>query len=339
MIEGASLVPTVDFLFQAAFAGTAATIVSGLVAERIKFGEFVIFALVLTAFIYPIAGSWEWNGGWLNSVGNKEFIDFAGSSIVHSVGAWAGLVGAVLLGPRIGKFVSGKTQAIPGHNMSIATLGALILWIGWYGFNPGSQLQMDQWVPYVAVTTTLGAAGGAISATVYSTLVSKKPDLTMIINGILAGLVSVTAGCGNLTMVGAWVAGAVGGILVVISVAALDSFGIDDPVGAFSVHGTCGVWGTLVIGLWGYDIQSPKENLPLGEPLGLLVSGNFEQLGIQALGAGAYAIWTIVTCFIAWQIIGAIFGGIRVTEAEETEGLDIGEHGMEAYPDFAITSN
>ena len=333
MIEGASLVPTVDFLFQAAFAGTAATIVSGLVAERIKFGEFVIFALILTAFIYPIAGSWEWNSGWLNSVGNKEFIDFAGSSIVHSVGAWAGLVGAVLLGPRIGKFVNGKTQAIPGHNMSIATLGALILWIGWYGFNPGSQLQMDQWVPYVAVTTTLGAAGGAIAATVYSTLVSKKPDLTMIINGILAGLVSVTAGCGNLTMVGAWVAGAVGGVLVVISVAALDSFGIDDPVGAFSVHGTCGVWGTIVIGLWGYDIQGD------GSPLGLLVGGGIEQLGIQALGTGAYAIWTIVTCFIAWQIIGALFGGIRVTEAEETEGLDIGEHGMEAYPDFAITSN
>ncbi len=333
MIEGASLVPTVDFLFQAAFAGTAATIVSGLVAERIKFGEFVIFALVLTAIIYPIAGSWEWNGGWLNSVGSKEFIDFAGSSIVHSVGAWAGLVGAVLLGPRIGKFVNGKTQAIPGHNMSIATLGALILWIGWYGFNPGSQLVMDQWVPYVAVTTTLGAAGGAIAATVYSTLVSKKPDLTMIINGILAGLVSVTAGCGNLTMVGAWVAGAVGGILVVISVAALDSFGIDDPVGAFSVHGTCGVWGTIVIGLWGYDIQGD------GSPLGLIVGGGIEQLGIQALGAGAYAIWTIVTCFIAWQIIGSIFGGIRVTEEEENDGLDIGEHGMEAYPDFAITSN
>ena len=214
-ISEAGLVPTVDFLFQAAFAGTAATIVSGLVAERIKFGEFVIFALVLTAFIYPVAGSWEWNGGWLNSVGSVEFIDFAGSSIVHSVGAWAGLVGAMLLGPRIGKYVDGKVQAIPGHNMSIATLGALILWIGWYGFNPGSQLAMDQWVPYVAVTTTLGAAGGAIGATVISTMTSKKPDLTMIINGILAGLVSVTAGCGNLTLTGSWVAGLVGGIIAV----------------------------------------------------------------------------------------------------------------------------
>ena len=332
-ISDAGLVPTVDFLFQAAFAGTAATIVSGLVAERIKFGEFVIFALVLTAFIYPVAGSWEWNGGWLNSVGNVEFIDFAGSSIVHSVGAWAGLVGALLHGTRIGKYVDGKVQAIPGHNMSIATLGALILWIGWYGFNPGSQLAMDQWVPYVAVTTTLGAAGGAIGATVISTITSKKPDLTMIINGILAGLVSVTAGCGNLTLTGSWVAGLVGGIIVVFSVAALDAAGIDDPVGAFSVHGVCGVWGTLVIGLWGYDIQGD------GSPLGLLVGGGVEQLGIQALGTAAYAIWTVVTCYIAWQIIGALFGGIRVTEQEETEGLDIGEHGMEAYAGFSTINN
>ena len=329
-ISDAGLVPTVDFLFQAAFAGTAATIVSGLVAERIKFGEFVIFALVLTAVIYPIAGSWQWNGGWLSEMG---FIDFAGSSIVHSVGAWAGLVGAMLLGPRIGKYVDGKVQAIPGHNMSIATLGALILWIGWYGFNPGSQLAMDQWVPYVAVTTTLGAAGGAIGATVISTITSKKPDLTMIINGILAGLVSVTAGCGNLTLTGSWVAGLVGGIIVVFSVAALDASGIDDPVGAFSVHGVCGVWGTIVIGLWGYGVQGD------GSGLGLPVGGGVEQLGIQALGAAAYAIWTVVTCFIAWQIIGSLFGGIRVTEQEESEGLDIGEHGMEAYAGFSTTNN
>ena len=330
VINDSGLVPTVDFLFQAAFAGTAATIVSGLVAERIKFGEFVIFAVVLTAFIYPVAGSWKWNGGWLDQMG---FIDFAGSSIVHSVGAWAGLVGAMLLGPRIGKYVGGKVQAIPGHNMSIATLGALILWIGWYGFNPGSQLAMDQWVPYVAVTTTMGAAGGAIGATVISTITSKKPDLTMIINGILAGLVSVTAGCGELTISGAWVAGLVGGIIVVFAVAALDAAGIDDPVGAFSVHGVCGVWGTIVIGLWGVDIQGT------GDPLGLFNSGSFNQLGVQALGAGAYAIWTVVTCFIAWQIIGALFGGIRVTEQEETEGLDIGEHGMEAYAGFSTTNN
>ena len=326
MVTDAALVPTVDFLFQSAFAGTAATIVSGLVAERVKFGEFVVFAIVLTAFIYPIAGSWKWNGGWLDSLG---FIDFAGSSIVHSVGAWAGLVGAMLLGPRIGKFSNGKPQAMPGHNMAIATLGALVLWIGWYGFNPGSQLAMDQWVPYVAVTTTLAAAAGAIGATVVSTLTSGKPDLTMIINGILAGLVSITAGCGDMTLAGSWFAGLVGGIIVVFSVSALDAAEIDDPVGAFSVHGVCGVWGTIVIGLWGTAVQGD------GAGLGLFNGGGFNLLFVQALGAAAYAIWTLVTCWIAWSVIGGLFGGIRVSEEEEIQGLDIGEHGMEAYPDFA----
>mgnify|MGYP001385584123 FL=1 len=325
-VADGGLVPTVDFLFQAAFAGTAATIVSGLVAERVKFGEFVVFALILTAFIYPIAGSWKWNGGWLDSLG---FIDFAGSSIVHSVGAWAGLVGAMLLGPRIGKFKDGKPQAMPGHNMSIATLGALILWIGWYGFNPGSQLAMDQWVPYVAVTTTLAAAGGAIGATVTSTMTSGKPDLTMTINGILAGLVSITAGCGDMTLTGSWFAGLVGGIIVVFAVGALDAAGIDDPVGAFSVHGVCGVWGTIVIGLWGTAVQGD------GSGLGLFNGGGINLLLVQALGAGAYALWSLITCWIAWSVIGGLFGGIRVSESEEIQGLDIGEHGMEAYPDFA----
>jgi len=326
MVTDAGLVPTVDFLFQSAFAGTAATIVSGLVAERVKFGEFVVFAVVLTAFIYPIAGSWKWNGGWLDSLG---FVDFAGSSIVHLVGAWAGLVGAMLLGPRIGKYSDGKPQAMPGHNMAIATLGALVLWIGWYGFNPGSQLAMDQWVPYVAVTTTLAAAAGAIGATIVSTLTSGKPDLTMIINGILAGLVSITAGCGDMTLAGAWFAGLVGGIIVVFSVAALDAAEIDDPVGAFSVHGVCGVWGTVVIGLWGTAVQGD------GAGMGLFNGGGITLLLVQALGAAAYAIWTLVTCWIAWSVIGGLFGGIRVSEEEETQGLDIGEHGMEAYPDFA----
>ena len=325
-VADGGLVPTVDFLFQAAFAGTAATIVSGLVAERVKFGEFVVFALILTAFIYPIAGSWKWNGGWLDSLG---FIDFAGSSIVHSVGAWAGLVGAMLLGPRIGKFKDGKPQAMPGHNMSIATLGALILWIGWYGFKPGSQLAMDQWVPYVAVTTTLAAAGGAIGATVTSTMTSGKPDLTMTINGILAGLVSITAGCGDMTLTGSWFAGLVGGIIVVFAVGALDAAGIDDPVGAFSVHGVCGVWGTIVIGLWGTAVQGD------GSGLGLFNGGGINLLLVQALGAGAYALWSLITCWIAWSVIGGLFGGIRVSESEEIQGLDIGEHGMEAYPDFA----
>ncbi len=317
------LVPSIDFLFQAAFAGTAATIVSGVVAERIKFGEFVVFSLILTAIIYPIAGSWQWNGdGWL---ANRGFIDFAGSTIVHSVGAWAGLVGAIALGPRLGKFVNGEAQALPGHNMAIATLGALILWIGWYGFNGGSVLAFNETVPFVAVTTTLGAAGGGIAATFFSQINTGKPDLTMTINGILAGLVSVTAGCDGFTMWGAWVVGAIGGVLVVWSVSFIDSLNIDDPVGAVSVHGTCGVWGTLSVGL--FNTSS-----------GLFTTGQFSQLGTQALGCVAYAIFTIVTCWIAWSIIGALFGGIRVSEEEEKIGLDIGEHGMEAYPDFASSN-
>ena len=320
MVKEGALVPSVDFLFQAAFAGTAATIVSGLVAERIKFGEFVIFSLVLTAFIYPIAGAWKWNGdGWLNKLG---FIDFAGSTLVHSVGAWAGLVGAILLGPRIGKFVGGKAQAIPGHNLAIATLGCLILWIGWYGFNPGSELAMDAAVPYIAVTTTLAAAGGGIAATLLSQILGGKPDLTMTINGILAGLVSVTAGCDGVSMVAAWVIGFIGGVLVVFSVSFIDSLKIDDPVGAFSVHGTCGIWGTLAVGLFNTDA-------------GLFTGHGPAQLGLQFLGVIVYAVFTIVASLIAWSVIGAIFGGIRVTEKEEIEGLDIGEHGMEAYPDFA----
>jgi Amt family ammonium transporter len=334
MVTEGSLVPSVDFLFQAAFAGTAATIVSGLVAERIKFPEFVIFSLLLVGIVYPILGSWQWNfpdesgagGGWLSTLG---FIDFAGSTVVHSVGAWAGVVGAALLGPRIGKFVGGKPNAMPGHNLAIATLGCLVLWIGWYGFNPGSWLSMGPEVPYIAVTTTLGAAGGAISATLASQLPGMgpdkrpgKPDLTMTINGILAGLVGVTAGCDGFSMPAAWVVGFIAGIIVVFSVAFIDSLQIDDPVGAFSVHGSCGIWATLAVGLFNMD-------------KGLLTGHGFGQLGIQIIGVLAYAIAAIVASWILWSIIGAIFGGLRVTEEEETIGLDIGEHGMEAYPDFA----
>ncbi|MEB3264525.1 MAG: ammonium transporter [Synechococcus sp.] len=323
MVKDGGLVPSVDFLFQVAFAGTSATIVSGLVAERIKFKEFVWFSLILVAFIYPIAGSWKWNGaGWLNQLG---FIDFAGSTLVHSVGAWAGLVGAIILGPRLGKFVGGKPQALPGHNLAIATLGCLILWIGWYGFNPGSVLAMNETVPYVAVTTTLGAAGGAISGTLLSAIRGGKPDLTMTINGILAGLVGVTAGCDGFSMVGSWVVGFIAGALVVFSVAIVDSLKIDDPVGAFSVHGTCGIWGTLAVGLF-------------NESSGLLYGHGFNQLGLQILGVVCYAIFTIVASLIVWSILGGLTGGIRVTEAEEVEGLDVGEHGMEAYPDFAAAA-
>ncbi len=334
MVTDGSLVPTVDFLFQVAFAGTAATIVSGLVAERIKFPEFVVFSFLLVGFVYPIMGSWQWNfpddagagGGWLNTLG---FIDFAGSTVVHSLGAWAGVVGAAMLGPRIGKFVDGRPNAIPGHNLAIATLGCLILWIGWYGFNPGSWLSMAPEVPYIAVTTTLGAAGGAISGTLASQLPGfgpdkrpGKPDLTMTINGILGGLVGVTAGCDGFSMVGAWVVGFFAGILVVISVAFIDKLQIDDPVGAFSVHGACGMFGTLAVGLFNVD-------------KGLLYGHGFTQLGHQIVGVLTYAIVGIGASWILWSIIGAIFNGLRVTENEEIVGLDIGEHGMEAYPDFA----
>ena len=324
MVKDGSLVPSVDFLFHAAFAGTAATIVSGLVAERIKFKEFVIFSLILVGIIYPIAGSWKWNAnGWLNQLG---FIDFAGSTLVHSVGAWAGVVGAMILGPRIGKYVDSKPQAIPGHNLALATLGCLILWLGWYGFNPGSQLAMDEMVPYIAVTTTLGAAGGGIAGTLISQIHSGKPDLTMAINGILAGLVGVTAGCDGFPMWAAWVVGFIGGAIVVYAVSFIDSIGIDDPVGAFSVHGIGGIWGTLAVGLFNKDA-------------GLLLGKGFNQLGLQFVGVFAYAIFTIVTAWLLWSILGALSGGIRVHEKEEEVGLDISEHGMEAYPDFVSSSN
>jgi len=241
------------------------------------------------------------------------------------VGACAGLVGAIILGPRIGKFVNGRPQAIPGHNLSIATLGCLILWIGWYGFNPGSVLAMNETVPYIAVTTSLGAAGGGIAATLVSQLKSGKPDLTMTINGILAGLVGITAGCDAYSMPAAWVIGFIAGTIVVFSVSIVDGLGIDDPVGAWSVHGTCGLWGTLAVGLFNTD-------------KGLLLGHGFAQLGLQILGLVAYGIFVVVSSWIIWSVLGSFSGGIRVTEKEETEGLDIGEHGMEAYPDFVSTA-
>ncbi len=323
MVKDGALVPSVDFLFQSAFAGTSATIVSGLVAERIKFAPFVLFSIVKCAIIYPIGAAWVWNaGGWLKQIG---FVDFAGTTVVHSMGAWGGLVGAIILGPRIGKFVSGKTEAIPGHNLSIATLGALILWICWYGFNGGSQLAMDAQVPYIAVTTTLAGSGGIIAATLTSQIVSGKPDLTMAINGALVGLVAITAVCNDVSMPAAWVIGFFAGVLVVFSVGWVDSLKIDDPVGAWSVHGTGGLFGTLVVGLF----STSK---------GLFTGHGFSQLGIQFVGAFAIAVESIVASIIVWNILAVMFDGIRVTEEEEIKGLDMGEHGMEAYPDFATTT-
>lgn len=320
--ESTLLVPTF-FLFQAAFAGTAATIVSGAVAERIKFVDFLIFSVLLTGIAYPIVGHWVWGGGMLSEIGflgGTGFSDFAGSTVVHSVGGWAALMGAAILGPRIGKYTNGQLSALPGHNMSIATLGCLILWIGWFGFNPGSQLAADSAVPYIAVTTNLAAAAGGIAATITAWLVSGKPDLSMIINGVLAGLVAITAGCAGVTYLGAVIVGLIGGILVVFSVYFFDSIRIDDPVGATSVHLVNGIWGTLAVGL--FDQEA-----------GLFFGGGANQLIAQIMGILTVGLWTVVLSTIFWYALKSVMG-LRVTEEEELVGLDIGEHGMEAYSGF-----
>nr|WP_203427712.1 ammonium transporter [Rippkaea orientalis] len=312
------------FLFQSAFAGTAATIVSGAVAERIKFTDFLIFSLLLVGISYPITGHWVWSSSaWLfNLQGeNGGFRDFAGSTVVHSVGGWAALMGAWILGPRMGKYVDGRPQAIPGHNMSIATLGCLILWIGWFGFNPGSQLKADEMVPYIAVTTNLAGAAGGVTATFVSWYKDKKPDLSMIINGILAGLVGVTAGCDGVSYWGAVIIGIVSGVLVVYAVGFFDSVAkIDDPVGAISVHLVNGIWGTLAVGLF-------------NTTTGLFYGGGLGQLINQIIGIVAVGLFTIVFSGVAWIALKATLG-IRVSPEEEIKGLDIGEHGMEAYHGF-----
>ena len=316
--EGVGLTIDTFFLFQAAFAATAATIVSGAVAERIKFNDFLIFSLLLTGISYPITGHWVWSGsGWLGAAG---FSDFAGSTVVHSVGGWAALMGAAFLGPRIGKYQDGRVNAIPGHNMSIAMLGCLILWIGWYGFNPGSQLAADSAVPFIALTTTLAAAAGGVSATFTAWALNGKPDLSMIINGILAGLVGITAGCAAVNYIGAVIIGLIAGIIVVFSVGFFDSIKIDDPVGAISVHLVCGIWGTLAVGLFALEG-------------GLFFGGGFAQLGAQILGILSIGLFTVVASSIFWLVLKSTLG-IRVSPEEEMKGLDIGEHGMEAYSGF-----
>jgi Amt family ammonium transporter len=315
----AGLPVSVFFLFQAAFAGTAATIVSGAVAERIEFIAFLLFSVLIVGISYAITGHWVWSGsGWLAGIG---FSDFAGSSVVHSVGGWAALMGAAFLGPRIGKYAEdGTPRAIPGHNMSIATLGCLILWVGWFGFNPGSQLAADEAVPFIAVTTNLAGAAGGIAATATSWIKDGKPDLSMIINGILAGLVGVTAGCAGVDYWGAVIIGLIAGILVVFSVGFFDSIKVDDPVGATSVHLVCGIWGTLAVGL--FNTES-----------GLFYSGSFGQLGTQIIGILAIGGFTVVLSTIFWLALKATVG-IRVHPEQEYEGLDIAEHGMEAYNGF-----
>ncbi|NEP02267.1 MAG: ammonium transporter [Symploca sp. SIO2E9] len=322
----AGLPTPVFFLFQAAFAGTAATIVSGAVAERIKFVDFLIFSLLLTGLAYPITGHWAWSqNAWLSNMG---FSDFAGSTVVHSVGGWAALMGAAILGPRLGKYdENGRPLALPGHNMSIATLGCLILWIGWFGFNPGSELAASEAVPYIAVTTNLAAAAGGITATFVSWLKDGKPDLSMIINGILAGLVAITAPCNAVAYWAAVMIGAIAGILVVFAVAFFDKIRIDDPVGAISVHLVNGAWGTLAVGIFTF-----AEN-DAGQKLGLIYGGGVGQIINQITGIVAIGAFTVVASTIFWLVIKAIFG-MRVNPEEELEGLDISEHGMEAYSGF-----
>ena len=299
-----------DFLFQGMFAATAATIVSGAVAERIKLGSFLLFSTIYVGICYPIVGSWKWGGGALDAAG---FYDFAGSTLVHSTGGWAALVGAIILGPRLGKYNGGTITPIPGHNIPLATIGVFLLWLGWFGFNGGSVLSADpELTSFVLVTTCLAAAGGIVGAMITSWIVQKKPDLTMVLNGSLAGLVGITAGADVVTVMQSVFIGLVAGVIVVISVIAIDRAKIDDPVGAISVHLVCGIYGTLCAAL-GADVTL------IAQVKGILVT----------------AVFCVVTSGILFLVIKAVMG-LRVDEEEEQTGLDICEHGMESYSGFQI---
>lgn len=302
-----------DFLFQGMFAATAATIVSGAVAERIKLESFLLFSVVFVAVCYPIVGMWHWGGGFLAANG---FYDFAGSTIVHSVGGWGALAGIILLGPRIGKYVDGKVQPIPGHNMPLAVIGVFLLWLGWFGFNGGSVLSADAGsVSLVLVTTSLAAAAGAIGAFFTSFIITKKHDLSMSLNGILGGLVAITAGADQMTVTDSILVGVIGGTLVVLAVILFDTLQLDDPVGVLAVHLVNGIWGTLAVGIFG-------------------AKAGIAQLGSQLMGIGAVAVFSFIFAFVLFLIIKVTIG-IRVSEQEELEGLDKHEHGMSAYPEFS----
>jgi Amt family ammonium transporter len=306
-----------DFLFQGMFAATCATIVSGAVAERIKLSSFMVFSLVFVSLVYPIAGSWKWGGGFLDGMG---FYDFAGSTLVHSVGGWGALAGVLLLGPRMGKYTKdGRVTAIPGSSLPLATIGVFLLWLGWFGFNGGSVLNADAAaVSLTLVTTSLAAAAGGLSAMFVSWGISKKPDLSMALNGILAGLVGITAGADQMAMLSSMMIGAIAGVIVVYSVMFLDRIKLDDPVGAISVHLVCGIFGTLAVGLFG-------EKAGIG------------QLTTQAIGVVAYGVFAFGSALAVFGAIKATMG-LRVSPEEEQEGLDISEHGMQAYPDFQQSS-
>jgi Amt family ammonium transporter len=307
------------WLFQVVFAGTAATICSGAMAERTKFSAYLIYAIFISAFIYPLFGSWAWGGlykggGWLEKLG---FIDFAGSTVVHSIGAWVALAGAVVVGPRLGKFTrEGRPQLIPGHSMTLAALGVFILWFGWFGFNPGSTTTADTSIARIAVNTNLAAAAGAVLAMITTWIKFKNPDVGLTLNGALAGLVAITAPCANVSPLSAVVIGAIAGILVVYSVLFFERIKVDDPVGAVSVHGVCGAWGTLAAAIF--------------NEAGFLVG-----IGVQVLGVVVAFVWAFGVGYIVFKIVAATMG-LRVSEEEELEGLDLSEHRAAAYPEFAI---
>jgi len=308
--------PEADWLFQAVFAATAATIVSGAVAGRMKVGAYLVYSAILTGLIYPISGYWKWGGGWLNEMG---FQDFAGSAVVHGVGGFAVLAGALILGPRLGRFVNGKGIPMPGHSLPLAALGVFILWFGWYGFNPGSQLAFQSTsdidaTMHIAVTTSLAAAAGGLCATMLSWFLYGKPDLSMGLNGILGGLVGITACCDCMSDHMAIVVGLVSGILIIVGVMLLDKLQIDDPVGAWPVHGLCGMWGCMAIGIL------PNTHLASGAT----------SFGIQLTGTLAICGWSFCTMFLLFSAMKAM-GFLRVSAADEQQGLDLTEHGMKAY--------
>lgn len=306
------------FVFQAVFAATCATIISGAVAERMKLGSYMLLTLVMTGFIYPVVGHWVWSGsGWLTELG---FIDFAGSTVVHLTGAVGACVAVAFLGARIGKYTNGKVNVIQGHNIPIGALGVFILWFGWFGFNGGSTLAADTTVvPIVLANTLLAPAAAVVSSAIYTKLRYKTMDASLTLNGALAGLVGITAGCANVTLLGAIIIGLIAGVILIESVQLFDRvFKLDDPVGAISVHGICGIWGTLAVGLF-------------DPTLGLFYGGGAEQLGIQAIGVVGVIAWTAITVAIAIFIINLVTGSIRVSREEEISGLDFAEHGSSAY--------
>lgn len=327
--ESGADVPLFAFwLFQAAFCGAAATIVAGGMAERMKFKAYLLYSFIISAFIYPIVGHWIWGGGWLASL---NFADFAGSTVVHAVGGFAALVGTIMLRPRIGKYnPDGSANAIAGHSIPLASLGVFILWFGWFGFNPGSTLGVGDGslIARVAINTNLAAAMGGIVAMATVWKMFGKPDLSMAMNGALAGLVAITAPCAFVEPWAALVIGGVGGLLVILGVVLLDKLRIDDPVGAFPVHGINGVWGTLAIGIFGQKALGLASN-------GLVYGGGLKLLGIQALGISSVVLFVVITMSLVFKIIDKIIG-LRVSREEELKGLDIGEHGMESYAGFQI---